>query len=174
MADDPLLIREAITELLEAVLDDNDLVPNDLISAVFTTTPDLVSEFPAHAARLYGWNDIPMICAQELPVPGALPRCVRVMVHCETRRSRSEIRHVYLRDAVLLRGRIEEVSYPGGIWRHAVRVGDRLFMVDDAERHSPGSPVRVRLPAETLFVFASQGNGRTAGVRAGQQGREAS
>jgi chorismate mutase len=103
MADDPLLIREAITELLEAVLDDNDLAPNDLISAVFTTTPDLVSEFPAHAARLYGWNDIPMICAQELPVPGALPRCVRVMVHCETRRLRSEMRHVYLRDAVLLR-----------------------------------------------------------------------
>ena len=102
-ADDPLLIREAITELLEAVLDDNDLAPIDIISAVFTTTPDLVSEFPAHAARLYGWNDIPMICAQELPVPGALPRCVRVMVHCETRRMRSEMRHVYLRDAVLLR-----------------------------------------------------------------------
>ena len=102
-ADDPLLIREAITELLEAVLDDNDLAPVDIISAVFTTTPDLVSEFPAHAARLYGWNDIPMICAQELPVPGALPRCVRVMVHCETRRARSEMRHVYLRDAVLLR-----------------------------------------------------------------------
>ena len=78
------------------------------------------------------------------------------------------------RDAVLLRGRVEEVSYPGGVWRHAVRVGDRLFMVDDAERHSPGSPVRVRLPAETLFVFASQGNGRTAGVRAGKPGREPS
>lgn len=102
-ADDPLLIREAITELLEAVLDDNDLAPMDIISAVFTTTPDLVSEFPAHAARLYGWTDIPMICAQELPVPGALPRCVRVMVHCETRRLRNEMRHVYLRDAVLLR-----------------------------------------------------------------------
>jgi len=102
-ADQPSLIREAITEMLEAVLDDNDLAPMDIISAVFTTTPDLVSEFPAHAARLYGWTDIPMICAQELPVPGALPRCVRVMIHCETRRTRSEIRHVYLRDAVLLR-----------------------------------------------------------------------
>ncbi len=102
-ADDPTQIREAVTELLEAILDDNDLAPVDIISAIFTTTPDLVSEFPAHAARLYGWNDIPMICAQELPVPGALPRCVRVMVHCETRRTRSEMRHVYLRDAVLLR-----------------------------------------------------------------------
>lgn len=90
-------------ELLDAVLNDNDLVPADIISAVFTATPDLVSEFPAHAARLYGWNDIPLLCAQELPVAGALPRCIRVMVHAESTRSRSEVRHVYLRDAVLLR-----------------------------------------------------------------------
>jgi chorismate mutase len=102
-ADQPGLIREAVTELLEAVLDDNDLVPMDIISAVFTATPDLTSEFPAHAARLFGWTDIPLLCAQELPVVGALPRCLRVMVHAETRRARSEIRHVYLRDAILLR-----------------------------------------------------------------------
>lgn len=102
-ADDPARIREAVMELLDAVLNDNDLVPADIISAVFTATPDLVSEFPAHAARLYGWNDIPLLCAQELPVAGALPRCIRVMVHAESTRSRSEVRHVYLRDAVLLR-----------------------------------------------------------------------
>ena len=102
-ADEPLLIREAVTELLEAILNDNDIVPNDIISAVFTATHDLVSEFPAHAARLYGWTDIPLLCAQELPVAGALSRCVRVLLHAETRRQRSEIRHVYLRDAVLLR-----------------------------------------------------------------------
>ena len=102
-ADQPTLIREAVTELLEAVLDDNDLAPTDLISAVFTATPDLTSEFPAHAARLFGWTDIPLLCAQELPVVGALPRCLRVMVHAETRLARSEIRHVYLRDAILLR-----------------------------------------------------------------------
>lgn len=102
-ADEPVLIREAVMELLDAVLDDNDLVPADLISAVFTATPDLVSEFPAHAARLYGWTDIPLLCAQELPVVGALPRCIRVMVHAESTRTRHEIRHVYLRDAVLLR-----------------------------------------------------------------------
>jgi chorismate mutase len=102
-ADDPLLIREAVTELLEAILNDNDIVPNDVISAVFTATPDLVSEFPAHAARLYGWTDVPLLCAQELPVQGALPRCLRVLLHAETRRLRSEIRHIYLRDAVLLR-----------------------------------------------------------------------
>jgi chorismate mutase len=102
-ADEPLLIREAVTELLEAVLDDNDLAPADIVSVIFTATPDLVSEFPAHAARLYGWTDIPLLCAQELPVHGALTRCIRVMVHAETRRARSEMRHVYLRDAILLR-----------------------------------------------------------------------
>jgi chorismate mutase len=102
-ADQPALIREAVTELLEAVLDDNDLTPMDIISAVFTATPDLTSEFPAHAARLFGWTDIPLLCAQELPVVGALPRCLRVMVHAETRLARHEVRHVYLRDAILLR-----------------------------------------------------------------------
>lgn len=102
-ADQPRLIREAVHEMLDAMLDDNELVPADIISAVFTATPDLVSEFPAHAARLYGWTDIPLICAQELPVVGALPRCLRVMIHAETTRLRNEIRHVYLRDAVLLR-----------------------------------------------------------------------
>lgn len=102
-ADEPLLIREAVTELLDALLNENDIVPADVVSAVFTATPDLVSEFPAHAARLYGWNEVPMLCAQELPVAGALPRCLRVMMHAETRRQRHELRHVYLREAVLLR-----------------------------------------------------------------------
>ena len=102
-SDQPIQIREAVQEMLDAILDDNDLVPADIISAVFTATPDLVSEFPAHAARLYGWTDIPLLCAQELPVTGALTRCVRVMVHAESPRARNEIRHVYLRDAILLR-----------------------------------------------------------------------
>ncbi len=102
-ADQPVLIREAVQEMLDAILDDNDLVPADIISALFTATPDLVSEFPAHAARLYGWTDIPLLCAQELPVSGALTRCIRVMVHAESTRTRNEIRHVYLRDAILLR-----------------------------------------------------------------------
>lgn len=102
-ADEPALIRAAVQELLDAVLDDNDLVPNDLVSAVFTATPDLVSEFPAHAARLHGWTDVPLLCAQELPVTGALVRCIRVLIHAETRRARAEIKHIYLRDAVLLR-----------------------------------------------------------------------
>ena len=101
--DDPVLIREAVQELLETLLEDNDLTPLEIVSAVFTATPDLISEFPAHAARLYGWDDVPLLCAQELPVPGSLPRCVRVLLHVETSRARSEMKHAYLRDAVLLR-----------------------------------------------------------------------
>ena len=101
--DDPVLIREGVQELLEVLLEDNDLTPGEIVSAVFTATPDLVSEFPAHAARIFGWDDVPLLCAQELPVPGSLPRCVRVLLHVETRRARAEMKHAYLREAVLLR-----------------------------------------------------------------------
>ena len=101
--DEPLLIREAVHELLDAMLNDNDLGSMNIVSVVFTATPDLVSEFPAHAARLYGWTDIALLCAQELPVDGALKRCVRVLIHVETTKARHELKHVYLRAAVLLR-----------------------------------------------------------------------
>ena len=101
--DDPVLIREGVQELLEVLLEENDLTPGEIVSAVFTATSDLVSEFPAHAARVYGWDDVPLLCAQELPVPGSLPRCVRVLLHVETSRARSEMKHAYLRDAILLR-----------------------------------------------------------------------
>ena len=101
--DDPREIRIAVHELLDQLLEQNDLTSLDIISAVFTATTDVVSEFPAHAARLYGWTDVPLLCAQELPVEGALPLCVRVMLHVETARARHELKHVYLRNAVLLR-----------------------------------------------------------------------
>ena len=106
-ADQPALIRTAVRELLEAILDENDVAPADVISAVFTATPDLVSEFPAYAARQMGWTDIPLLCAQELPVADALPRCLRVLLHVETSRQRGEIRHLYLRDAILLRSDLQ-------------------------------------------------------------------
>lgn len=96
-------IRDAVQELIEAMLEQNDLTSMDIVSAIFTTTADIVSEFPAHAARLYGWTDVPLLCAQELPVDGALPRCIRILLHVETTRLRHEMRHLYLRDAILLR-----------------------------------------------------------------------
>ena len=101
--DDPLLIREGVQELLEVLMNDNDLAPIEIVSAVFTATSDLLSEFPAHAARVFGWDDVPLLCAQELAVPGSLPRCIRVLLHVETSRARNEMKHVYLHDAVLLR-----------------------------------------------------------------------
>lgn len=102
-ADDPFEIRDATQEILDEVLHLNELERDDIISAIFTVTPDLTSEFPAYGARLGGWTDIPMICAQEAPVAGALPLCIRVLLHVYTWRPRSDIRHAYLRDAVMLR-----------------------------------------------------------------------
>lgn len=101
--DEPRLIRAAVPELLDELLDQNDLALMDVVSAVFTATPDLVSEFPAYAARRHGWTDVPILCAQELGVEGALPRCLRVLLHVETTRARHEMRHVFLHGAVLLR-----------------------------------------------------------------------
>ncbi|HEU4629420.1 MAG TPA: chorismate mutase [Gemmatimonadaceae bacterium] len=102
-ADDAALVRQATIELLQAMLAHNDLQPAQLVSAIFTVTPDLTSEFPARAARELGWREVPMLCAQEVAVPGALPRCLRVLLHAETGRPRALVRHVYLRDAVALR-----------------------------------------------------------------------
>ncbi len=101
--DDPHEIRDATQELLDELLHLNGVDREEVISALFSVTPDLVSEFPAHGARLVGWSDIPMICAQEAMVDGALPRCIRVLLHVHTWRSRGDLRHAYLRDAVMLR-----------------------------------------------------------------------
>lgn len=102
--DEPDLILQATRELLEAVLDANvDMKSADVASAIFTVTDDLLSTFPAQAARQMGWEMVPMLCAREIPVPGSLPRVIRVLVHWNTEIPQSEIQHVYLRDAVKLR-----------------------------------------------------------------------
>jgi chorismate mutase len=103
-ADDPDLILQATRELLEVILDENEgMQPEEVASAIFTVTDDLVSTFPAQAARQMGWGLVPMMCAREIPVPGSLARVIRVLVHWNTEVPQSEIRHVYLRDAVKLR-----------------------------------------------------------------------
>ena len=96
-------VLDATTELLEAVLTRNELSHDDLISVIFTATPDIRSEFPAYAARQMGITDVPLLCASELEVPGAMPRVLRLLAHVETERSRNEMRHVYLRGAAALR-----------------------------------------------------------------------
>jgi chorismate mutase len=103
-ADQPDLILEATRELLEAILDENaGMSSDDVASAIFTVTDDLVSTFPAQAARQMGWELVPMLCGREIPVPNSLPRVIRVLVHWNTELPQSEIKHVYLREAVKLR-----------------------------------------------------------------------
>ncbi len=101
--DDRQEILDATTELLTAVLEKNALSNDDLISVVFTATPDLTAEFPAYAARQMGIVDVPLLCAGEIAVPGAMPRVLRLLAHVETDRPRAEVRHVYLRGAAALR-----------------------------------------------------------------------
>ncbi|CCG03381.1 chorismate mutase [Blastococcus saxobsidens] len=102
-ADDRNQVLEATRELVHAVMARNDLRSEDLISILFTATPDLVSEFPALAARELGLGDVPLMCATEIAVPHALPRVLRLMAHAETPKDRADIQHVYLRGAVALR-----------------------------------------------------------------------
>src|ERR671923_1952674 len=104
IADEPDLILQATRELLEEVLAENEgMQPEDIASAIFTVTDDLFSTFPAQAARQMGWDLVPMLCGREIPVPGSLPRVIRVLVHWNTELTQSEIKHVYLHDAVKLR-----------------------------------------------------------------------
>jgi chorismate mutase len=93
----------SVEELIREILDQNDIDTDKLVSMILTATPDLHSEFPALAARQLGIGDVPLLCAQEIDVDGAMPRVIRVMVHIESDLPRSEIRHVYLRGAAALR-----------------------------------------------------------------------
>ena len=96
-------VLDATTELIREVLERNGLTQEDLVSIVFTATPDLVSEFPAYAARQLGFVDVPLMCATEISVPGAMPRVVRLLAHVETDLARADVHHVYLRGAAALR-----------------------------------------------------------------------
>ena len=96
-------ILEATTDLLDAIIRLNDIAPEDVVSAIFTTTPEITASFPALAARELGWTEVPLLCAHEMAVPGALRGVVRILLHVNTTRTPSEIRHVYLREAGALR-----------------------------------------------------------------------
>ncbi|HUC37479.1 MAG TPA: chorismate mutase [Acidimicrobiales bacterium] len=107
-ADVPDQISERTTELLRAMLDRNGVDRDDLISIVFTATSDLVSMFPAAAARAMGLGDVPLLCARELDVVGSTPRCLRVLAHVSTDKARDELHHVYLHAARGLRDDLPE------------------------------------------------------------------
>ena len=101
--DDRDHLLASVDELIREILAQNDLGTEHLISMIFTATPDLHSEFPALAARQLGIGDVPLLCSQEIDVAGAMPRVIRVMVHAECERAKTEVRHVYLRGATALR-----------------------------------------------------------------------
>jgi chorismate mutase len=102
-ANERAAILEATTELVNEVMTRNNLVTDEVISVVLTATPDLTAEFPALAARKIGFQDVPLLCATEIGVPGALPRVVRLLMHVETGLPRGHLQHVYLRGAAVLR-----------------------------------------------------------------------
>jgi chorismate mutase len=101
--DTPEAITERVVALLEQILDRNDLVEDDIISILFTATEDIVSTFPATAARSMGLGAVPLICARELAITGSVDHCIRVMLHVTTEHSRDQIHHVYLEGAQGLR-----------------------------------------------------------------------
>lgn len=96
-------ILAATQELLEAMIAANNLQPDDIASAIFTTTPDLNAEFPAVAARQMGWYDVALMCGHEMSVPHSLMMCIRILIHWNTEVRADEVRHVYIKGAVHLR-----------------------------------------------------------------------
>lgn len=96
-------IFDATAELVAAVMSRNQIRNEDLVSIIFTATPDLTADFPAYAARQMGMTDVPLMCSVEMAVPGSMPRVIRLMAHAESPRARAEIHHVYLGGAAALR-----------------------------------------------------------------------
>jgi chorismate mutase len=101
--DDADHLRERVHALLDELFARNDLTNDDVISILITATPDIHSEYPATVARSWGLPDVPLIGAQEMDKPGGLPRCVRLLAHVHSERSKAEMRHVYLEGARVLR-----------------------------------------------------------------------
>ena len=101
--DDRELVLKATRELLGLMIRLNDIRTDDVASAIFTTTPDIISVFPATAARQLGWLDVPLMCSHEISVPGSLGMCIRILLHWNTDKGPKQIQHVYLREARTLR-----------------------------------------------------------------------
>jgi chorismate mutase len=96
-------ILQATEELLRALQSANGFVPEDVESAIFTSSPDLTAEYPARAARRLGWTEVPLLGAAEVAVPGGMPRCIRVLLHFYTAKAPGALKHTYLREAAKLR-----------------------------------------------------------------------
>lgn len=101
-------VRERTAEVLNEIMERNGIRPEDIVSIIFTATPDLASDFPAVAARSLGLSQVPLLCSQEIPVTGSIGRCIRVLMHAYSTKSQSEIRHSYLHEARQLRTDLPE------------------------------------------------------------------
>ena len=102
-ADQRQAVIEATYKLLRKIQSENNFNTEDIISVLFTVTPDIKSVFPAEARRLLGWDLVPLMCFQEIEVENALPLCIRVLVHINCNKKQTEIKHIYLENAVTLR-----------------------------------------------------------------------
>lgn len=96
-------ILDATAELLRALQEANGFRPDEVESAIFTSSPDLTAEYPARAARLLGWKDVPLLGTAEVAVPDGLPRCIRLLLHFYTDKPQRDLKHMYLREAARLR-----------------------------------------------------------------------
>lgn len=117
-------ILEATRQLLTHIVEANGIEVADIASAFFTATPDLTDAFPAQAARDLGWHQVPLLDAQEIPVPGSLPRCVRVLVHWNTSKRQAEVRHIYLGEAARLRPDLQGRPHDGSLSEKVLALGD--------------------------------------------------
>lgn len=149
-SDDPTAIRDAVLELLHELRATNALEHHEVVSAIFTVTPDLVSAFPAEAARVAGWQDVPLLCTTEIPVPDGLPRCLRVMLHVQRPWGRRRPRHAYLREAARLRPDLV-AGLPSGLDqgnipapRHPRRPAGALACPNQPPSSVPSSPMSSR------------------------------
>lgn len=98
------LVLTETANLVKEIVKENNIQPEDIISVLISTTPDITSAFPAKAVRsLEGWQYVPTMCMHEMNVPGALPLCIRVLMHVNTDVHQKDIQHVYLNNAVSLR-----------------------------------------------------------------------
>ena len=101
--DTPQAVLKATRELLAMMIRLNEIRSVDVASAIFTTTQDVVCQYPALAARQLGWMEVPLLCGHEMDVPDSVPRCIRILVHWNTTTPQADIQHVYLKDAQSLR-----------------------------------------------------------------------
>lgn len=102
--DEPELVWGETVKLVQEIVAQNDVKPEDIASIIISTTPDITSAFPARSVRMLdGWEYVPVMCMHEMNVEGALPLCIRVMLHVDTAIAQQDIAHVYLNDAVKLR-----------------------------------------------------------------------